>query len=136
MPSILMGLLTPCHIPSQKPNSDGYVTVRPPGSQVKSPLHRQVYSSVYGPVGRSLVIDHLCRNRSCANPIHLRAVTHRENILSGMAPTIVASRQNLCMKGHELSNDLVGTRGFRRCRTCNTERKRQSRAESRQQSQG
>ena len=45
-------------------------------------VHRIVYSALVGPLKDKLVIDHLCRNRRCCNPKHLRQVTQKENILN------------------------------------------------------
>lgn len=42
--------------------------------------HRFAYEFLVGPIPKGLEIDHLCRNKSCVNPDHLEAVTHRENI--------------------------------------------------------
>lgn len=41
--------------------------------------HRAVYVFAYGPIPPRMTIDHLCRNTKCVNPLHLEAVTHREN---------------------------------------------------------
>ena len=41
--------------------------------------HRFSYTYYKGKIPNGLVIDHLCRVRSCVNPDHLEAVTIREN---------------------------------------------------------
>lgn len=41
--------------------------------------HRFAYVMAKGAVPDGLEIDHLCRNRRCANPFHLEAVTKAEN---------------------------------------------------------
>lgn len=45
--------------------------------------HRIAYEMLIGPIPEGLVIDHLCRNKSCVNPAHLEAVSQRENVLRG-----------------------------------------------------
>lgn len=44
-------------------------------------IHRLTFETWWGPVPPGMEIDHLCRNTSCANPLHLEAVTHRENVI-------------------------------------------------------
>jgi hypothetical protein len=46
--------------------------------------------------------DHICKNRWCTNPRHLRAVTHRVNCTTYSAsPFGENSRKTHCLKGHE-----------------------------------
>jgi len=44
-----------------------------------SPSHRIVYELAYGPIPEGLVVDHLCHNRGCCEPTHLRLVTDALN---------------------------------------------------------
>src|SRR5688572_6777121 len=46
-------------------------------------VHRIAYEELRGPIPEGLTLDHLCRNRGCANPWHCETVTHRENVLRG-----------------------------------------------------
>jgi hypothetical protein len=46
-------------------------------------VHRYVYEQLVGPIPAGLVLDHLCKNRKCANPDHLEPVTPGENIRRG-----------------------------------------------------
>lgn len=59
-------------------------------------------------------LDHLCRNRLCANPQHLQEVSHRANVLRGASPMAINARKRLCPKGHRYR--LYG--GYRICPTC------------------
>src|SRR5262249_41065983 len=42
--------------------------------------HRYAYEIFIGKIPDGLTIDHLCRNTSCVNPVHLEAVTVSENV--------------------------------------------------------
>jgi hypothetical protein len=82
--------------------------------------HRFSYLNYIGPLQPGLVLDHLCRNRACANPAHLEAVTDQQNILRGTAPSAVNARKTHCLRGHELVGENLCVRpgGKRGCRTC------------------
>lgn len=74
--------------------------------------HRFAYETVVGPVPDGLELDHLCRNRSCVNPLHLEPVTHSENIRRGDTST---PKKPTCKRGHV----FTGVSGSQqRCNQC------------------
>lgn len=97
--------------------------------------HRVSYEAFVGPVPIGLQLDHLCRNRACANPAHLEPVTQRENILRGVAPSAQNARKTHCEQGHEFTaaNTYIHTGGKRRCRACHRKRERVRIQEKRRQ---
>lgn len=42
--------------------------------------HRLSYGLMVGPTPEGMELDHICRNRGCVNPAHLRPCTHSENL--------------------------------------------------------
>lgn len=42
--------------------------------------HRISYTIFVGEIPKTMVIDHLCKNKDCVNPKHLEAVTNEENV--------------------------------------------------------
>lgn len=48
--------------------------------------HRISWEQSQGPIGEGNVIDHMCHNRACVNPDHLREVTQFENMQNRKGP--------------------------------------------------
>lgn len=87
------------------------------------PAHRFAYELIIGPIPAGLVIDHLCRNRTCVNPLHLEPVTNEENIRRGLFRVNRPKPKTHCPSGHpyDEQNTVIRTSngyGYRVCRTC------------------
>lgn len=83
--------------------------------------HRFSYEIMVGQISRWKNLDHICRNRECVNPSHLRQVYFKDNVLCGNGPTAINARKTKCIRGHELTKDnlyfVKGNPG-RRCKKC------------------
>jgi len=82
--------------------------------------HRLVYERHIGPIPDGFEIDHVCNNRCCVNPNHLRKLPHRQNTVRRTGPI------THCPHGHPYTAENLifrkrpgsATRLNRRCRTC------------------
>jgi len=111
---------TECWTWTGRISRDGY------GYYGKELAHRCMYKIWVGRVPKTKHLDHLCRNRSCVNPLHLEIVTPRVNILRGIGACAQHKRQTHCKHGHEFNKDNTYTnnKGHRVCRTCDRSRPR------------
>lgn len=111
---------------------DGYGRFYVGGKTVGA--HQFAYRRMYGDVPEGMVIDHVCRNRRCVNPDHLRTVTRVENVMIGSGVTAENARKELCTHGHPLSGEnlYVKPNGERGCRQCRLEASRRYKARRRE----
>ncbi len=89
--------------------------------------HRVFYSRLVGPIPSGLYLDHLCRNRCCANPSHMEIVTNKENVLRGQGFAAVNAAKTHCPKGHPYDESNTAIWHWRKqprraCKTCNREK--------------
>lgn len=57
----------------------GVFTIKTSDPTRQQAAHRYSYELNIGPIPDGHEIDHMCHNRSCVNPGHLRPVTHKQN---------------------------------------------------------
>lgn len=95
-------------------------------------VHRVFYQQLVEELRQGLVIDHLCRNPSCCNPLHLEQVEGAENTLRGESNAANNARKIACIRGHRFTraNTYIDANGWRQCKLCNQERKRATRRRS------
>jgi hypothetical protein len=114
-------------------DKSGYGWAYPPrglGLPKKMRAHRAIWELLVGPIPPGLVLDHLCRVKSCVNPDHLEPVSHSENSRRGITGMHLKMRTH-CPQGHlylENAYEVPSRPGVRYCQACNRERSRLRRA--------
>jgi len=105
-----------CHLWTGGKSVIGYGDVFWPAEGRRVGAHRIAYTLSVGPIPDGLELDHLCRNPSCVNALHLEPVTHAENVRRGGAAI------THCKYGHEYTpeNTIVETTRTGSCRKCRT----------------
>lgn len=90
----------------------------------QSSTHRDAYTELVGPIPPGLYLDHICRNRPCCNPAHLRTVSPRVNsIENSVSPPAINYAKTHCDNGHPYPDVPLTEAGksghrFRRCGEC------------------
>lgn len=55
----------------------GYGYIERDGRKIMA--HRVMYEQTFGPIPSGQQVDHICMNRNCVNPSHLRLATTKQN---------------------------------------------------------
>jgi hypothetical protein len=88
--------------------------------------HRVVWELTNGPIPHDRMIDHVCQNKLCVNPAHLRLVTGWQNLHESTTRTNAVKTH--CKRGHPLSKAKIlhAKDGYarRRCPQCANQRNR------------
>jgi hypothetical protein len=83
--------------------------------------HRVSYEVFRRKIPDGMVIDHVCRNRACVNPEHLRLVALGQNTLeNSLSTSAINAQKTYCIRNHPLFGDnlYISPEGGRQCRTC------------------
>lgn len=80
--------------------------------------HRLVYEWIRGKIKKGFVLDHLCKNRACANPDHVEQVTVGENFRRGDRVQAQINKTH-CFRGHLYTEtNTYQYKNSRACREC------------------
>jgi hypothetical protein len=114
-------MITNCIESKKGITNNGYSRIRVNDKNIQA--HRWAWELVNGQIPDEFVIDHICRNRKCVLPEHLRMVTQQKNIMAGLHNI---DNRSHCNQGHPFikENIMVRKSGKRECAECNRIRAR------------
>lgn len=78
--------------------------------------HRASWEFAMGPVPLGHTLDHLCKQKRCVNPAHMRILTNYENARRTSGRDWPLGQ---CVNGHPNSDSYQQAKGKRICRPCN-----------------
>jgi hypothetical protein len=107
-----------CHLWKNYLDRDGY------GSFYFQKKNRRAQRVAYyfanGDIPEGMVIDHICKNRHCVNPEHLRCITTSQNSLENSRSVGAINRmKEFCKYGHKLDRKY-GKQRY--CSICQSEK--------------
>jgi hypothetical protein len=112
--------MTTCIESKKGVTTNGYSRLRLGKTRIQA--HRWAYELLNGSIPEGKVVDHLCSNRACIAPDHLRVITQQENIMAGKHNI---DNRSHCNQGHTFEgNIMVRKNGKRECAECNRVRAR------------
>lgn len=92
--------------------------------------HRVSWYLKNGDIPKSMVIDHICKNRKCVNPDHLRCITVKQNnIENSMSVGAINANKTTCKMGHKFDRFY----GQRYCSICQAEKTKRLRKKWREE---
>ena len=114
-------MMTDCIESKKGITNNGYSRIRVNDKNIQA--HRWAWELVNGQIPDEFVIDHICRNRKCVLPEHLRMVTQQKNIMAGLHNI---DNRSHCNQGHPFvkENIMIRKSGKRECAECNRIRAR------------
>jgi hypothetical protein len=114
-------MMTTCIESKKGITTNGYSRIRINNKNIQA--HRWAWELVNGQIPEGFVIDHICRNRKCVLPEHLRMITQQENIMAGLHNI---DNRSHCNQGHPFvkENIMIRKSGKRECAECNRIRAR------------
>lgn len=113
-----------CWLWTSSKNTKGYGQLSHGGKHLMA--HKVALELAGTQIPSGMVVDHVCRNRACVNPDHLRVVTPRVNALENSESLSAKNAAKThCLRGHPLSGanlrPRLGKKVFRECAACATE---------------
>lgn len=110
-----------CHISTYSTGSHGYAQIGwqvGEGRRRATTAHRAAWVYAHGvQIPEGMTIDHLCKERRCVNPEHLRLLTNFENARRTDGRDWPIGE---CANGHPNSEVIRTSKGRHHCRTCMT----------------